>query len=283
LCLVTLTGRSNLGPRSAAINPVVGYDADPHLAEIYDATETQLDDLALIRRLVAGRGPLKVLEPFCGTGRLLLPLAEDGHTVVGLDGARAMLARAHAKARALPEAAQARVKLRRADVVASTWPEGFDLVLLGGNCLYELATPEEQALCLARAARALRPGGFVYVDNNHMEGELDPSWRRPGEYPSVYPTGTCADGTQVQGFTETVWFDAPKRLVRFARRIVVTPEEGEPREYSYQQQKHPVSTGEVRAWLEASGLVIEEHYGARDASPYTVASQRSIFWARRPY
>ena len=40
-------------------------------------------------------------------------------------------------------------------------------------------TPEEQEGCLISAAAALNPGGYVYVDNDHMEGELDAAWREP--------------------------------------------------------------------------------------------------------
>src|SRR3972149_2266514 len=87
------------------------YDVEPHIAEIYDQSETYADDVALIRRLIGplphpahckdqqwrGRKHLRILEPFCGTGRILIPLAEDGHTLVGLDQAGGMLARAASK------------------------------------------------------------------------------------------------------------------------------------------------------------------------------------------
>ena len=51
------------------------YDIEPHIAEIYDQVEIYHDDVELIRKLIGGRGPLRILEPFCGTGRILIPLA----------------------------------------------------------------------------------------------------------------------------------------------------------------------------------------------------------------
>jgi SAM-dependent methyltransferase len=161
-------------------NTTNAYDIEPHIAEIYDQVETCADDVALIRRLIGGRGPLRILEPFCGTGRILIPLALDGHTLVGLDQSKGMLDRARTKIAQLPEAVHNRITLAQADVISDPWPQGFDLVILGGNCFYELATPQEQEGCIISAAAALNPGGHVYVDNDHMEGELDKSWQNPG-------------------------------------------------------------------------------------------------------
>ncbi|CZL29099.1 putative acetyltransferase YhhY [Legionella pneumophila] len=46
---------------------------------------------------VEAKGP--ILEPMCGTGRFLLPLAEEGFDVHGFDASQPMLERLHAKAR----------------------------------------------------------------------------------------------------------------------------------------------------------------------------------------
>src|SRR5512136_2525186 len=134
------------------------YDVEGHIAEIYDQVETETDDVALIRRLIGEQRSLRILEPFCGTGRILIPLAQDGHVLVGLDEARGMLARAQAKIGQLPEEAQRRITLVEADVMSGDWPHGLDVVILGGNCFYELAMAEEQEACIIAAAAALISG-----------------------------------------------------------------------------------------------------------------------------
>lgn len=257
------------------------YAFDERIAEIHDQVETQTDDVELIRGLIKGRGRLRVLEPFCGTGRILIPLARDGHELVGLDQARAMLDHARAKAERLPECEQKRITLIEADVTACAWPRGFDLVILGGNCFYELASAKEQEGCVASAAAALRLGGYVYVDNNHMEGNLDESWRQPGVNTNRFPTGTCADRARVQATMETIWHDTRRRLVRFRRTVTITLQDGSSRSREWIQQKHPVSTHEVSTWLEAHGFVVEARYGDRAGSPYASTSSRAIFWAAR--
>ena len=261
---------------------VHAYELDPHIAEIYDVVEADEDDVGLIRRLIGARGELRVFEPFAGTGRILIPLAADGHCVVGMDRARGMLDRARVKVAVLPGEVGCRISLIQADAVTSSWPRGFDLIILGANCLYELATPEEQEGCIADAATALNPGGLLYLDNNHMEGELDVTWRTQGIHASPSPNGTCADGTRLAAAIETVWYDAPRRLVRFRRTITIWSPDGGVQTITYIEQKHPPSTGEMRSWLTAHGFIIEREYGDRKGNPYTDASGRAIFWARLP-
>ena len=72
--------------------------------------------------------------------------------IVGLDQAEGMLKRAREKIRQLPEETQHRITLYKADVVSEEWPLGFDLVILGGNCFYELATQQEQERRIISAA-----------------------------------------------------------------------------------------------------------------------------------
>ena len=221
---------------------------------------------------------MRILEPFCGTGRIFIPLALDGHNIYGLDQAGGMLDRARSKIKQLPKEVQRRITLAEADVTSDDWPRDFDLVILGGNCLFELATAGEQEKCIEYAVSSLRPGGRVYVDNDHMEGELDPSWQKAG-ITLRFPTGRCADGTNIESEGETVWFDKQHRLARFRRRTKVTFPDGKTIEKEYIQQKHPVSKVEVQSWLEKYGFVVDKLYGDRAGNPYDETSDRAIFWA----
>ncbi len=254
------------------------YDVESHIAEIYDKQEDYTDDVELIRRLIGKSGPLSILEPFCGTGRISIPLAQDGHSIVGLDQAEVMLGKARSKISMLPEEVQSRIFLQKRDVIDGDWPRDFDLVILGGNCLYELATAGEQEKCIKYAAASLRPRGHVYMDNNHMEGELAYSWQKAG-VTLRFPSGRCTDGTSIESEGETIWFDAQQRLARFRRRTKVTFPDGRTIEKEYIQQKHPVSTSEVQSWLEKYGFTLERVYGDRAGNPYVKTSDRAIFWA----
>lgn len=256
------------------------YDLDPHVAEIFDQLETGSADIALLQKLIGRQAkPLRILEPFCGTGRMLIPLACDGHTVIGLDQARGMLMRAQGKISQLPVEVQERVMLILSDVVLQEWPQGFDVVVLAGNCLYELATPDEQEKCIRHAAAALNPGGYLFVDNTHMEGSLDESWQRPGVRPG-FPSGICTDSTRVETTTEVIWYDVMLRLVHFRRNTRLIYPDGQVIEQEYIQQKHPISVEEVQKWLSMYDFEIKGFYGDRKGQPFTKDSDRAIFWAQ---
>jgi SAM-dependent methyltransferase len=256
------------------------YD-DPHVAESYDLCETQTDDVALLRGLIGGAAGLRILEPFCGSGRMLVPLASDGQSLVGIDLAAAMLDRARAKITALPAEVQRGITLIRGDAMAASWPGGFDLVLLASNCFYELGCAREQEACVAAAAAALKPGGWVYVDNDHMEGPLPDSWQRRSKAPTGFPKGRCADGARVTGTSQTIWSDPGARLWLARRGTTVIHPDGSTRTHEWIESKHPVSKDEVAEWLPKHGLVIENLFGDRKGSPYSPESPRAIFWARK--
>jgi SAM-dependent methyltransferase len=263
-----------------SINNTNVYDIEAHIAELYDLQETYTDDVELIQQHLSGLGTLTILEPFCGTGRISIPLVLDGHHVVGLDLSHAMLARARQKASDLPEDVQQRIQFIHMDVVAEAWPTGFDLVILGANCFYELATSDEQEYCIKSTAASLKSGGYVFVDNNHMEGELAESWQSIGVVTPGHAE-TCKDGAYVETSRETVWFDVPNRLARYRRRTIITYPDGRRTEHEAIQQKHPVSCVEVEGWLKKHGFILENTYGDRRGTPYAESSPRAIFWARK--
>jgi SAM-dependent methyltransferase len=257
------------------------YDVERHIAEIYDRQEDYVDDIQLISNLIAGEKSLRILEPFCGTGRILLPLVLAGHRGVGIDRAKVMLDRAREKASQFPRTVRDRLKLVRADVLAKSWPRDFGLVILGGNCLYELATAEEQEKCVARASRSLNPGGHLFLDNNHMEGHLSESWQRRDKDEKAFPTGECEDGTIVQTTRERIWYDIEMRLVKYRRRTIVSFSDGNTLAQEYEMQCHPPSTAEMRIWLEKYGFEVQALYGDRSGNKYDNSSNRAIFWAKK--
>jgi SAM-dependent methyltransferase len=257
------------------------YDADAHVPELYDQLETKSADLALIRFLIAGKLNLRILEPFCGTGRLALPLAQDGHLLTGIDASEHMIEAAVGKSKVLSGKRPLSFTPLRMNVLADEWPAGMDVVILAGNCFYELPTPEDQDSCIRKAYGALRPGGFLYVDNDHMEGNLSESWKNPKPV-ECFPSGTCADGTILKSTMEAVWYDSGARLVRFRRKTRIVPSEGQAHTTECMQQKHPVSIREIRDWLKAHGFELLAQYGNYDRGPCEESSDRAIFWAEKP-
>lgn len=263
-----------------SLNEPNWYDTDSALAEWYDATQTATGDVDFLRRLLKGRAGLRILEQFCGTGRILLPLLTDGHIVVGHDQSSRMIERARQKVAELPQGTQRNAVFAVAEATAGDWPSGFDLVILGANCFYELASPGEQEKCIALAAAALKPGGYLFLDNDHMEGELDTEWRDLGVV-SNNVDWRSPSGVHVFTTSETVWYDSQLRLWRARRITYVAYPDGTFLTRDFVQQKHPVSVVEQQEWLAKHGFKIEGFFSGWNGTPYSDDSGRATFWARR--
>ena len=253
------------------------YD-DPLLAELYDATETATDDVELLRRLIGCRGPLNVLEVFSGTGRVLIPLALDGHRVTGIEIAPAMAARCTEKIARLGDEVQSRVFIEIKDALTSDWGTGFDLVALGSNALYELPQPEMQRRLIERAYQALGPGGRLFIDNDDYKGDWGSG---PFGVERTVFEGTGADGRYGRWTMESLRFDENRGVLNMKRRWRTRTATGEESHSEYHGSKHPVTADEIREWLDAHGFLTLEAFGDRSGNPYTSDSQRAIFWAQK--
>lgn len=267
------------------------YD-DPLIALLYDRSETYTDDVALIRKLLAGElvggaastgarpvAPLNILECFSGTGRILTPLAIDGHRVTGLEIAPAMAARAQSKLSQLPKVVRDRVIIKVQDVIGTDWGHGYDLVILGANCFYELPSATMQEECIRRAWDALCSGGRVFIDNDDDKGD----WGRgPFGREQVIFEGSGEDGAFARLTLTAEHFDEGEHVLHMRRTMSTRRPDGTEARTEYRCRKHPVGAAQVEAWLRRQGFAIAALYGDRRGDPYTGERARAIFWARKP-
>jgi SAM-dependent methyltransferase len=148
---------------------------DDWYGDLFD-TDSAVEALAAL----AGSGP--VLELGVGTGRLAIPLAARGLTVIGVDASRAMLDRLRAKpggdrvhplladmADVLGDAEQATAGGTGDDGGPNTrlGPDAigaFALVFAAYNTFFNLDTEAAQLRCLEQCARLLAPGGGLAVE-----------------------------------------------------------------------------------------------------------------------
>jgi SAM-dependent methyltransferase len=139
-----------------------GYQRDTYgeqVAEVYDRLhpDVLISDgaVATLARLAAG-GP--VLELGVGTGRLAIPLAEQGLPVTGLDISPAMLARLAEK----PHGGLVETVL--GDFAELAVPGRFALVVAAADTFFMLDSQERQVRCFAAVAEHLAPGGLFVVE-----------------------------------------------------------------------------------------------------------------------
>jgi len=106
-----------------------------------------------------------VLEIACGTGRVLLPVAEAGVEVVGLDRAPFMLAVARDKTAKLPLEVRRRVQLVEGDMRDFDLGQEFTLVMIPYRAFLYLLTVEDQRRALRCIRDHLVDGGKLVLNN----------------------------------------------------------------------------------------------------------------------
>ena len=111
----------------------------------------------------ARRSGSPILELGCGTGRLLIPLAQAGLRVVGLDLYAPMLRMASEKIAKLDEDTRKRITLLQADMSRFSLRRGFNMAYVSANTIFHLSR-QEQRECLECAHDALKYGGTILID-----------------------------------------------------------------------------------------------------------------------
>jgi len=105
-----------------------------------------------------------VLELACGTGRISLPLAENGAQVHGLDFSPGMLGVFREKLEQQSAEVQARVELTEGNMASFNLGKQFPLVIIPFRSFQLLTADEDIAGCLRCVKEHLAPGGRFIVN-----------------------------------------------------------------------------------------------------------------------
>jgi SAM-dependent methyltransferase len=246
-------------------------------AHFYDADYRHYqDDIDLILDLaVQADGP--ILELGCGTGRVLLPLVEAGHTVTGIDISPALLRLASEKIGNTQHAT--RNTNHQADLRTFDLPtKDFAFAFCTSNTLMHLTTQADQFAVLRNAYRHLRPGGLLLIDlfspdvarlhavNGIME--LADQWDDP------------ATGAQVIKWSvRTVdWAEQIQETLFIYEEILP---DGTTRRTACPFPIRFLWRGEAELLLQSAGFTVEEVWGDFDGTPYNITSDHLILLAAK--
>ncbi len=183
---------------------------------MYEASEDQPFDesTAIIQHdallEVLGPAPKRVLDLGCGTGRLLIPLVQAGHIVIGVDQRVDALAECK---RALDEARMSALlmqcdflELDRADMTSA-----FDAVLCLGNTFMTITDVDDAVNLMSGIRELLKPDGVFILDD------------LPFEHWPELTEGYWQGGTSEDGNAQIVWHETDA-LFALRREGEVMPE-----------------------------------------------------------
>ena len=188
----------------------VGPAYGPLCTLFYDADKPRAteQELAWYRARLPKDGGA-VLEAMAGSGRLLIPLTEEGFRMHGVDSSEAMLASCSARLRDAGREA----RLFRQNVAALNVPFRYGATIIAAGSLQLLPAPDSVRAALARIRAHLIEPALLLLDLFVPEAALHP----PGAPVVEFRNVALPDGSQVVLRSETTC-DPERRRIRTASR-----------------------------------------------------------------
>ena len=244
-------------------------------ARHYDLIYSQRqDDIPMYLDFAAAAGGA-ILELGCGSGRVLLPLAQAGYPVVGLDSSSEMLSLARAK---IEDAGLTHnITLVEGNLVDFSLQDRFDLIFIPINTFMHCHTQEQQISCLNCARRHLNAGGRLVIDVYHPD---------PQSLTECDGRLVCEGVFVDEDSGNTIQHSYSRRLDRAdqTQRITFVVDEtnasGSTTRIYFSFRMRFVYRYEMELLLKAAGYSLENLYGSYDLEPFESNSEKMIFVAR---
>jgi len=257
------------------------YNARPEIADLYDQIPLYKNrrDAAFYVDLCRAAGG-EILELGCGTGRILIPAAEAGCTITGLDQAGFMLDRCRTKLQTLAPEIQKRVTLVEADMTSFSLGRTFALITIPFPPLQHLVSVEEHLGLLACAHRHLEPGGKLAFDVFHPHLTTLAAALNFEEVEDT-PEQSLADGRRIRRtFRITAKHRAEQRNDIELIYYVQDPD-GHTARFVQAFPMRYFFRFEIEHLLARAGFELQNLFGNFDRSPFTDSSPEMVVIAAR--
>ena len=215
----------------------------------------------------------KILELACGSGRVLLPLAQAGYELTGVDSSAHMLAMAR---ETLEEAGvMARCTLVQQDIVELNLGYKFRMAFIALGSFAHITTRKAQQRALSAVRAHLSTGATFVVDISNSDArymeELGGQMLHQGSWQGEDDTYLThfvspASATQRHLLELTHFYDRHSQGGPVQRTVVTT-------------SLYLFERSEMELLLEQADFVVKDVYGDHDMGPYMLESPRMIFVA----
>jgi SAM-dependent methyltransferase len=224
-----------------------------------------------------------VLELGAGTGRVLLPIAEAGVEITGLDLDSAMLEALRAKVAEKEKATRERIAVVQGDMRDFRLDREFALVIIPFRAFLHNLTFEDQLACLRSCHNQLRGGGMLAFNVFHPslrymaanDGAMARVWRWTGE-------AALPDGGWITR-SEAAHYDTVGQLVHARHRLERFNARGEHVETFMQRLELAyLYPGDLRRLLEHAEFEDIDMRGGFDGRPFSEDGDELVVTARKP-
>ena len=217
----------------------------------------------------------------CGTGRVLIPTAQAGIDIVGLDLSSAMLDVCRERLRGEPEDVRSRAQLVQGDMRCFELSRRFRLVTVPFRPFQHLITVDDQLSCLACLHRHLSEGGRLILDlfNPSLEALVSDT---VGRELADEPAFIMPDGRRVICRHRTVSRDPLNQTNNVELIYYVTHPDGREERLVHAFPMRYLFRFEAEHLLVRSGFEVENVYADYDQHPYgSTYPGELIFVARK--
>lgn len=246
------------------------------IAHYYDLdTASKTDDLALYERLASdGAGP--VFEVGCGTGRVLLHLAQQEIACLGVDTSAPMLERLERKLKGLPHLRDW-ARYACADATTYQTDERFGLALLSFNMLMHFPQQERQMALLRNLRTLLRPDGLLVID---LPNPATAYSADDHEYLTLERTFLNPDTNNLVMLQSVSLLDRAHQIMRIQWIYDEVAPDGTIKRLIAPHTLRYFFASEVRLLLQVAGYDVQVIYGGYEEEDYDDVSERMVVYAR---
>ena len=211
--------------------------------------------------LAAEQAGPPILELGCGSGRILIPIAQTGKAVLGIERSAEMLRLLRPKLSALDSSRRGIAHAIRADMRDFRLLEQFSLVIVPYRAFQHLLSDAAQRRCLHRIREHLRPGGALVFDT------FDPVFLDEQPEPALDTRFAVPGGLTVE-VSYTRHIDENSRLLR---QQMIFDERDESGRLLQSRRTALVlrccSSAHIEEALHASGFEVASRYGGFRGEP----------------
>ena len=219
----------------------------------------------------------KVLELACGTGRVLIPIAQKGIQVTGMDISEEMLSIARKKIERLDKRVKGNIEITQGDMRKFELERKFSMIYIAFRSFQSLLTKQDQGACLECVNRHLEDNGLLILDlfapRHDILAQIKRSLNLDKFYDKEnhrYINRRCEDE-----------YDLANQILKENRFYEWTDKNGKSHEQIWSFELAYLFRYEAELLLEKYGFKVENVFGNFDKSSYSYHSGEQIFVARK--